>query len=381
MGNEALNRKVDELIVRQQAEGTQLGTQVCAYLNGKKVVDTWAGPMGLDDPRPVKPDTLFSSFSTTKGPAAACLHVLADRDLIDYDAPVARYWPEFGVHGKDRVTVAQAMSHQAGLHAVPDDFGLAFVNDWDGAISWIAAQEPAWEPGTASGYHAFTYAWVVGGIIKAATGRHIAEVLRTEIAVPLGVEDEMYMGISDEALDRCATLTPFPRPPADAPRMQIGPDHPMLKAMPPGNPLNFNDPEVRKACVPSANGHFSARALARMYGALANGGEIDGVRIVSEERIRHMYRLMTCEPDRVIMLPLRKGIGFFLGGTIDGVAGAQGPRESAFGHAGAGGSVAFADPEVGLSIAVTLNKLGSSLQAEGPAAQIANLIRDELVLN
>jgi CubicO group peptidase (beta-lactamase class C family) len=378
MVNEQLNAKVSQLIQKQQAEGTQLGTQVCAYLKGVKVVDTWAGPMGLDDPRPVGPDTLFSSFSTTKGPAALCLHLLADRGLIDYDTPVAKYWPAFGVHGKDRITVAQAMSHQAGLHAAPKHLGPEFVRDWDGAIDWLAAQEPAWEPGTATGYHALTYAWVVGGIIKHATGRHIAEVLETEVAQPLGVSGQLYMGVPESALDRCATLTPFEVGGGMAQRFEIPPDHPMLQAMPPGNPLNYNSPEVRKACIPSANGHFTARGLARMYGALANGGEIDGVRIVSKERIPHMYRFMTADPDRVIIMPIRKGIGFFLGGEIGGVSGAQGPRKTAFGHAGAGGSVAFADPEVGFSCAITLNRMLNNLQAEGPATQLANLIRSEL---
>jgi CubicO group peptidase (beta-lactamase class C family) len=380
MVNEALNRKVDELIAKQQAEGSTLGIQVCAYLNGEKVVDTWSGPMGPEDDRPVGPDTLFSSFSTTKGPAAACLHLLADRGLIDYEAPVAKYWPAFAAHGKENITVAQAMSHQAGLHAAPKHLDAAFVQDWEGALNWLAAQKPAWEPGTATGYHALTYAWVVGGIVQGASGRHIAEVLRTEIAEPLGIADEMFMGVPDEALDRCATLTPFERNEGMAAQMQLPPDHPMFQAMPPANPLNYNSREIRQACLPSANGHFTARALARMYGALANGGEIDGVRIVSEERIPHMYRFMTGEPDKVIIMPLRKGIGFFLGGDIGGVSGAQGPRKSAFGHAGAGGSVAFADPEVGMSVAVTLNKMLNSLQAEGPATQIANLIRSELGL-
>jgi CubicO group peptidase (beta-lactamase class C family) len=136
---------------------------------------------------------------------------------------------------------------------------------------------------------------------------------------------------------------------------------------------------IRQACLPSANGHFTARALARMYGALANGGEIDGVRLVSAERIPQMYRLMTDKPDRVIMgMPMRKSIGYFMGGAMNGVSGAMGPRETTFGHPGAGGSIAYADPEVGLGVGITLNKMFQGMQGEGPALEISQLVRKEL---
>jgi CubicO group peptidase (beta-lactamase class C family) len=158
-------------------------------------------------------------------------------------------------------------------------------------------------------------------------------------------------------------------------------DHDIFKAMPPNAPFTFDDMVIRKACLPSANGHFTARALARMYGALANGGEIDGTRLVSPERVSVMGKCVVDSVDRVIMMPLRKGIGFFLGGKINGQHGATGPRESAFGHPGAGGSIAFADPEAGLGVAVTINKMQSTLQAEGPTFEICELIRNELGVN
>ncbi len=377
----ALDAKVHALLLDQIARGTQLGTQVCVYRNGSVLVDTCAGEMGPADPRPVQPDTLFSSFSTTKGVAATALHILADRGLIDYEAPVAKYWPAFAQNGKGAITVAQAMSHQAGLHAVPRPLTVDFVADWEAGLRWIEEGVPAWEPGTATGYHALTYAWIVGGIIQHASGRHIKEVVEEDIARPLKVSGEMYIGIPDGLEPRLATLltqTPGGR---SAPQMQIPPDHDFFKAMPPDSEVNYNDMRVRKACLPSANGHFTARALARMYGALANGGEVDGVRIVSRERIPHMYRVQTAQPDRVIMMPIRKGIGFFLGGKTNGVHGAQGPRESAFGHPGAGGSIAFADPEVGLGVAVTINKMQTTLQAEGPTFEICELVRNELGVN
>jgi CubicO group peptidase (beta-lactamase class C family) len=382
----ALNGKVQALLLDQIARGTQLGTQVSVYRNGEQIVDTWAGEMGLEDPRPVQGDSLFSSFSTTKGVAATALHILADRGIIDYQAPVAKYWPAFGKNGKDKITVAQAMSHQSGLHAMPSDPAeCRELLDWEAGLRYIEDGTPAWEPGTATGYHAVTYGWIAGGIIQYASGRHIQEVVENEIAAPLGISGQMYIGIPDGIEDRLASLQTAPPPTAEqaaaSPMAQIPKDHDFFKAMPPTMGWNFNDMEVRKACVPSANGHFTARALAKMYGALANGGAIDGARLVSPERISLMSAIQVTSPDRVIMMPMRKSIGYFNGGKTMGVQGATGPRETAFGHPGAGGSIAFADPEVGLGIAVTINKMQTTLQAEGPTFEICELVRTELGVN
>ncbi|MGE3073455.1 MAG: serine hydrolase [Dehalococcoidia bacterium] len=223
----------------------------------------------------------------------------------------------------------------------------------------------------------------MGGIVQGATGKHIKDVIQELIARPLGVEGQMYVGIPDGIEDRLTTLqTPAPPAPGTPNPMDALPrDHDFFKAMPRENQLDFNSMEVRKACIPAANGHFTARALAKMYGALANGGEIDGVRLVSPERIGLMSTVQVESPDRVLFIPLAKSIGFFNGGAIMGQHGATGPRRTAFGHPGAGGSIAFADPEVGLSIAVTINKMSSTLTAEGPTFEICELIRKELGVN
>ena len=378
----ALNGKVHDLLLDQIKRGTQLGTQVCAYKDGEMIVHTWAGEVGPRDPRPVQADTLFSSFSTTKGPAALALHILADRGIIDYQAPVARYWPEFAANGKGSVTVAQAMSHQAGLHAAPPtDVAL----DWDRALDFIATGVPAYEPGTSTGYHALTFGWVVGGIVEKATGRHFKDVIQEEIARPLDIEGEMYIGIPDGLDERLARLEGAARPTSEqiaaSPTANLPHDHDHYKAIPTSFDLNFNKMEVRKACIPSANGHFTARALAKTYAALANKGEVGGTRIVSSETVRLMSTIQVDTPDRVTLTQIRKSMGFFNGGKTKGAHGATGPRETAFGHAGGGGSIAFADPDVNLSVAVTINKLMSGLQAEGPAFEICELIRNELGVN
>jgi CubicO group peptidase (beta-lactamase class C family) len=373
----SLNTKVQELIEHQVAQGQQIGVQVCAYKDAQPVVNTWAGQLGPDDPRPVGPDTLFSSFSTTKGVAATALHILADRGLIDYDAPVAQYWPAFAQSGKERITVAQAMSHQAGLHAMPDPCTVEQMIDWQAGLDWIASGTPAWEPGTATGYHGITYAWVVGGIVQGATGRHIKDVIREEIAEPLGIAGEMFVGIPEGVEARLATLNGATL--GEGIEALFPPDHDIFKAMPLslGWPV-YNEMRVRQACLPSANGHFSARALAKMYAALANGGAIDGVRLVSPERIGKLQRILTEDTDRVLMMPIPRGVGFTFGGAVGSAAGVFSPRRTAFGHSGAGGSTAFADPDVNLAIAVTINQMQMTLPTDGPTYEVCRLISQEL---
>lgn len=375
LADSAANQAVQGLIERQVGEGRQVGVQVCAYRDGKPVVDAWAGTMGPNDPRPIQPDSLVLSFSVTKGVTALAIHILAERGLIDYDAPVSKYWPAFSGHGKERLTVAQALAHQAGLHAMPQGaFQVEWLTDWDAGIKRMEEGVPAYEPGTATGYHAVTHAWIAGGIVQGATGRHIKDIIRHEIAIPLGAGDSMFVGIPDGLDERLTTLelavlgegAPLPV------------DADMFKAMPKDMWQYFNETEVRKACLPSGNGHFTARALAKMYAALAGDGSIDGIRMVQPDRIAHMQRLVTEDVDRVLLSPVRKGIGFFFGGDTNGVPSAMGPRTTAFGHPGAGGSTAFCDPEVGLSVAVISNKMAFALPGEGATEEITNLIRAEL---
>lgn len=372
------NAAVQELIDRQVAEGTQIGVQVCAYRNGEPFVDVVAGTRGPGDARPVEPDSLFLSFSATKGVTALAVHQLADRGLLDYDAPVAQYWPAFGAHGKDRLTVAQAMSHQAGLHALPKPLRPEHLTDWDAALRRMEEGVPAWEPGTGTGYHAVSYGWIAGGIVAGVTGRHIQDVIRTEIAEPLGVGRELLVGIPEDP-EVEARLTTLEIVPAGT-GLPIPDEAPFYEAMPKPMWPHFNELPFRRAVMPGANGHFSARALAKMYGALANGGEIDGVRLVSPERIAAMQQLRTDEVDKVLMVSIRKNCGFFLGGLgpdLEGnlVHGPMGPHESAFGHPGAGGSVGFADPELGLGVAVIINKMAYPNPGEGTTLEICDLIR------
>lgn len=369
------SRAVQSLIEKQVADGRQVGIQVAAYKDGKPVVDTWAGTMGPEDSRPVAADSLFLSFSVTKGVTALAFHILADRGLIEYDSPASSYWPAFGQNGKERLTVAQVLSHQAGLHAMPaGPFKPESITDWAAGIKRMEDGVPAYTPGTATGYHAVTHGWLAGGMAEGATGRHIQEVIATEIAAPLGVSDSMFVGIPDGLGARLTTLEIHPA----GEGLPIPPDADFFKAMPFDMWDSFNTMPVRKACLPSGNGHFTARALAKTYSAIATDGSVDGIRLVTKERLTHMQRLMTDQVDLVLGTPVRKGIGFFFGGETNGVAGPMGRRLTAFGHPGAGGATAFADPEVGLSIAVTINKMAFALPGQGATEEICNLIRKEL---
>jgi CubicO group peptidase (beta-lactamase class C family) len=349
---------------------------VGVFYRGTEIVNACAGLLDVHDTRPVEPKSLFLSFSTTKGVAAALLHIAADRGLVEYEWPVASYWPAFAQNGKAEITVAQAMSHQAGLHRIPDPLTTAFVADWQGGLDYMAALAPAWTPGTVMAYHALTYAWIVGGILEHVTGRTVADLLRTWIAEPLGIEDEMYIGIPDGLEDRLAVVEAPAQWGTDP--TKVPDDHPFWEAVPKQTDFTYNDMAIRKACLPSANGHFTARALARMYGALANGGALNGTVIVSGERIPHMQRILVSGIDHVMDVPMNRGIGFTMGGQPSLSSKVLGPRETAFGHKGAGGSVGFADPAAGLGVGVTLNLLQPSSRQDGPTLDICTLIRDEL---
>ncbi|MDA0366295.1 MAG: serine hydrolase [Chloroflexi bacterium] len=374
MPDTEVNARVAALIQQQVADGRQIGVQVCAYQGPTVVVDTVAGAMGADDARAVRPDSLFLSFSVTKGVAATAMHMLVDRGQLDLNAPVARYWPAFGAHGKDGITVAQAISHQGGLHRMPSPFRPEHITDWDAGLRRMEEGTPAYPPGTATGYHAVTWGWIVGGIVQGASGRHIKDFIAEEIAAPLGVADEMYVGTPSGLDDRLTTL--------DVSALGPGPEANLeaetFKAMPPPQWPYFNDMSFRMACLPSGNGHFTARALARMYAALANGGAIDRVRLVAPECIAGMQTLQTNGVDLVLGGPMRKSAGFFLGVEVNGAHGPMGPRETAFGHPGAGGSIAFCDPDVNLAVAVTVNKMAALGPGANMTLEICDLIREAL---
>ncbi|MEU6999325.1 serine hydrolase domain-containing protein [Nonomuraea sp. NPDC046570] len=361
--------RVRETIDQLVESGRETGVQVAAYLDGELIVDAWAGVADPASGRPVDGDTLFHGFSTGKGVTATVAHVLAERGLIDYDTPIAHYWPEFGAHGKERATVRHALTHSAGVPQLPADITAADLCDWDGMCALIAAQEPLWEPGTATGYHAWTFGWIVGEVVRRATGRTVSQVLREDVAAPIGVADSLFFGITEEAAPRVATLVEGNW---RAMLSGIPAAWPFFRAMPNREVWTVaelgNRPDYLRADAP-AGATMSARALARVYAALI--GEVDGVRLISAERLAQVSAVATDADDLMFGAPSAKGLGYFLGVRQ------MGGRRTAFGMHGGGGSIGFADPEHGLAFALTHNRLVGG-HADIAAQTVADEVRSAL---
>jgi len=343
-------------LYRQRRDG---GGALTAYLHGEKVLDIWAGWSDRD--RRWTHDTMALSFSTGKGVASTVVHRLAERGLIDYHAPVTRYWPEFGVRGKHEITVADVMTHRAGLHRVrgllPETRGIL---DYERTVAALAAARPDRRRLAGTGYHAVTYGWLVAEIVRRATGMPFEDVVEQEIAAPLGSRDFWYR-VPHRERHRIATL--FPQLNVGGLDWKLsasllslaGPTSGIAEAaMPDGFDELVHDPAVHDAVMPGWNGVFTARALARMYGAIAAGGTIDGTAFLDPATIAEMDRVRVRGRDYVLGVPMAWRLGYHQ--PI--FASTERPR-GALGHYGVGGSGAFADLETGLSLAFVTNRLGS----------------------
>lgn len=347
------------------------GAAVCVYHRGEKVVDAWGGTRD-EGRRPWQEDTLAFSFSTTKGVASTLLHVLADRGLVDYDAPVADYWPEFAQSGKERITVRQVMCHEAGLYHIAGMVDHAReMLDWDAMCRSLAAAEPCHEPGAAHGYHGLTYGFLVGEVASRVMGKPFPELLARELATPLAL-DGLYCGTPADQVHRCARLLgpSWERGPESRRnemeravqraaksarglkrlRIRFDPTQMLAALMPPGmDELDFNSDEVWTASIPAANGMFTARSLAKLYAALAGRGEVDGVRLLSPTTVERASQVQNRKAGRVIPVPMRWRLGYHR------VAAWRARVPGGFGHSGFGGSGAWADPQRNLALALTVN--------------------------
>jgi len=331
------------------------GGAVCVYHRGECVVDLWGGDRNAAGD-PWEAGTVSLSMSTTKGVASTALHVLADRGLVDYDAAVADYWPEFAQGGKGAITVRQVMCHEAGLHPLRSLVDHAErMLDWEHMVTALAAAEPAYEPGSANGYHGITYGWLVGEIVRRVSGKSIGEFVQAEIAAPLGL-DGLFIGVPDEHRHRVAQLTRAWRMLA-SPRMAragmgLRPTrHSSDALLPEGIAEVLWSADAVAAEIPGAAGCFDARSLARMYAALAQGGSLGGVWLVSPDTVDALGAVQNRRPDLVIGMPIGWRLGYH---TIFTTAGMH---PHAFGHLGYGGSGAFADPTRSLAVAFVSNRV------------------------
>ncbi len=350
MANDPTARVAELLqeLVGDGTQGPQRGIQAAAYLHGELVVDAWAGMADPAAGRPVAGDTLFTVYSAGKVILSTCVHLLAERGLLDYDAPVAQYWPEFAANGKAGVTVRHALTHRAGIPYLPPGTTPEALCDWEGMCVAVAALTPLWEPGTRLGYHAATFGWILGEVVRRVDGRPFGQFVQEEICAPLDLDGQLYFGIPDAAEPRVATAELLAPPPTVPP----APDAPDQQAMPEWMRRIFNRPDVRRACFPAAGGLMTARALARHYAALIGAG-VGGVRLLPPERVVAATVPLPDEPDIVWGIKAAKALGYLLGGPeLDAFPALVGRRHSAFGFPGIGGNIGYADPEYGLAVAI-----------------------------
>lgn len=360
---------VREVFVENFASQGEVGAAVSIFHRGECVVDLIGGFTDKTDSVPYSQDTLQLVFSTTKGIAAIALAMLVERGLVDYDDLVVDHWPEFGQHGKDRATIAQLVSHQCGLYAVDGPLAIEEALDWNVITARLAATAPRWPIGTAHGYHALTYGWLIGEVIRRVDGRSPGRFVQEEIAGPLGVE--MYIGlpavhehrVSDVTTQRSRNKETKVDPKVAAMIEKfMGPGTPAHDALSLGGVFGdgaFNQPRVRAAEIPAANGISNARSLATIYAATMQ--EIDGVRLLSPDIRERAARTVTPEnePDKCLVLATTFGMGFMTSGPFVPMAG-----PGSFGHPGAGGSVAFAQPDRDMAFAYVMNAMSANLAGD-----------------
>lgn len=363
-----------------------VGAAFSLYVRGEKVVDLWGGVADATTDRPWEEDTLQLVFSTTKGITAICAHLLAQRGELDLDAPVVQYWPEFAAGGKENIPVRWLLSHRAGLPVIDETVTPEDVYSWTGVVEKLAAQRPVWDPGTGHGYHALTFGWLVGEVIRRVTGKSVGAFLADEVAGPLGAE--FFIGVPESDEPRVSrlielaggiggnvdeeTVAALPEEIRAIVRGFADPDGLSQRALSVTKPpLNFNSREVHAAEIPAANGITTARALAKIYAATV--GEVDGVRLLDKETVDDLTREQSNGPDNVLIMPTRFGSGFFLTSGFAPLLG-----DKSFGHAGAGGSLGFADPDAEVGFGYVMNRMQSNLGGDPRTVTLIEAVRASL---
>jgi len=336
------------------ATGLELGASLSVSIEGRNVIDVWGGWQDAERTIPWGRDTVACFFSSTKGVVALLALQLVDRGLLDLDAPVARYWPEFAQAGKETLPVKYLLTHEAGLSAIAKKMPFGSLSDWEAMTTALAEQAPWWVPGSGHGYHGVTYGHLIGEVIRRITGQTVGEVLREQLAGPLGVD--LILGLPEAELHRTALMSMAP------PTHGSFFDHWKPGDLGPksfGNPPDGNDPNHSNtmrwlgAEIPAANGVGNARALDRMYAALACGGTLDGVRIIGPEWAAEAGRKQVEGMDLVMALPTAFSYGFEH--TLPEWK--FGPNPRTYGHNGSGGSLGLHDPDTGMSFGYVMNNM------------------------
>lgn len=358
---------VAEIVARQIEQGQHHGCAVAIRHRGVPVADFWGGERGVIGETTTKPwtaDTMALSYSTTKGVGATALHMTLERNGVSVDTPVADIWPEYAKDSspeKATTTIRHVLCHEAGVPQIHGEIpDVTTMADWDEMVALMERLEPLWEPGTQNGYHAVNFGWLVGELLRRIDGRTIDRFVADEIAGPLGC-DGLFIGTPDNEHGRVA---PVIAPEGDASAMDalLPPDHLLRRSLAPEGDMTafVNSPAGLKTVAPAWSGVFTARSLATMYAALASGGELDGVRLLAESTVVKATEIQNTRPDLVLFVPIHWRLGFMGGGSM---LSPTGPNPESFGHAGFGGSVAFADPKAEISFAIVLDRLDVDLLA------------------
>jgi CubicO group peptidase (beta-lactamase class C family) len=349
---------VREAFARSFREGGEVGAAVAVHVDGALVVDLWAGHKDFARTQPWQRDTLVNVYSTTKGVTALAAHRLVDEGKLDLDAPVAKYWPEFAQAGKGAIPVRFLLSHRAGLPAVRKLLPNEALYDWHAMTEALAAETPWWTPGTAHGYHAVSFGWLVGEVVRRIAGKSLGAYVRDTFAQPLGLD--FHIGLAEREHARVADILQQTPPDTTGEAAQMfmralaQPEGVTARAFmnPPSMALGPNVPAWRSAEIPGANGHGTARALATLYGRAALGD----FAVISREAIARCRTEQSHGADLVLGVPTRFGLGFML--RQESHEGGRCLGAGAFGHPGAGGSLAFADPEARLGFGYVMNRMG-----------------------
>ena len=340
------------------SERAEVGAALCVHHRGEVVVDLWGGVADPATGRPWEADTLCLVFSCTKGITATCVHLLIERGVLDPDATVASYWPEFAANGKGDIPVRWLLGHRAGLAVIDADLTFDESLSWFPVVEALAAQAPNWEPGTDHGYHLRSYGWLVGELVRRVDGRTVGRFVAEELAGPLGLD--VYVGLPADLEARVATLVP--PPPDFAALIESLPDELLLGRATTGPSGHFsytdmwNTRRLHEVELPSSNGIVSASSLSRMYAAVV--GPVSGADGTTVGPVLHptivaaATEVQSSGADRVIMVDTTFGLGYMLGSSMS-----PGCPPAAFGHPGAGGSLAFADPVADLGFAYVPNDL------------------------
>jgi CubicO group peptidase (beta-lactamase class C family) len=343
--------------------GADVGASFCATLNGETVVDLWGGFADEARTRPWAKDTIINVYSTTKTMTALTALLLADRGELDFDAPVARYWPEFAANGKERVKVSHLMSHSSGLSGWKEKVSKDDLYDWEKVTALLAAQAPYWEPGTASGYHAITQGYLVGEVVRRITGKSLGTVFREEIAGPLGADFHIGLPASEDA--RVADL--IPPPPGTA--IGDGVQSELVANMSHNPEVDVSETRTRAwrgAEIPAAGGTGNARSIAEIHTILANGGIAKGRRFMSEAGCRKALELQIEGTDLILGMPARFGMGFGLGGGILPL-----PNPNTIFWGGYGGSLVVIDMDAHTTFGYAMNKMAGTTTGDMRAFSLA----------